>query len=34
VHGHGGDTDFPAGAQHAQRDLAAVGNQHLVEHRF
>src|SRR5690349_20329047 len=33
VHGHGGDADFSASAQHAQGDLAAIGNQHLVEHR-
>ena len=27
------DADLPAGAQHPERDLAAVGDQHLVEHR-
>src|SRR5262245_33363158 len=33
MHGDGGDADLSAGAQHTQRDLAAIGNQHLVEHR-
>ena len=33
VHGDGGDADLLAGAQDPERDLAAVGDQHLVEHR-
>ncbi len=33
VHGDGLDAELLAGAQHPQRDLAAIGNQDLVEHR-
>src|SRR3954470_22402057 len=33
VHGDGRDAQFLAGAQNAQRDLATVGYQDLVEHR-
>ena len=33
MHRDGGDAEFLAGAQDAQRDLAAVGDQDLVEHR-
>ena len=33
VHRDGGDAQLPAGAQDAQRDLAAVGDQDLLEHR-
>ena len=29
---HGGDAEFLGGAQHAERDLAAIGDQDLVEH--
>ena len=32
VHGHGGHAHLAAGADHAQRDLAAVGDEDLVEH--
>ena len=32
VHGDGGDAELAAGALDAQRDLAAVGDQDLVEH--
>ena len=32
VHRHGGDAQLLAGAQYAQRDLAAVGDQDFVEH--
>src|SRR5439155_1704041 len=32
VHDHGADAHLPAGALDAQRDLAAVGNQDLLEH--
>ena len=32
MHGDGRDAELLAGAQHAQRDLAAVGDQDLVEH--
>ena len=34
VHGDGGDADLLAGALDPERDLAAVGDQHLVEHRL
>ena len=33
MHGNGRDAEFLAGAQHAQCNLAAIGNQDLVEHR-
>ena len=33
VHGDRGDADFLAGAQDPERDLAAVGDQDLFEHR-
>ena len=33
MHGDGRDAEFLAGAQDAQGDLAAVGDQDLVEHR-
>ena len=33
MHRDGGDAEFLAGAQHAQGDLAAIGDQDLVEHR-
>ena len=33
VHGDGRDAEFLAGAQHAQRDLAAIGYQDFFEHR-
>src|SRR5262249_54571193 len=33
VHRDGLDAELFCGAQHAQRDLAAVGDQDLVEHR-
>ncbi|OQA04042.1 MAG: hypothetical protein BWY69_00128 [Planctomycetes bacterium ADurb.Bin401] len=33
MHGNGRDAEFLAGAQHAQGDLAAVGNQDFVKHR-
>ena len=33
VHGHRGDADFLAGAQDPERDLPAVGDQDLFEHR-
>src|SRR5690606_21511059 len=32
VHGHRLDAELAAGAQNAQRDLAAIGDQNLVEH--
>jgi len=32
VHGDGGDSHFLAGAVNAKRDLAAVGDEDLVEH--
>ena len=32
VHGHGLDAELAAGVDHAQGDLAAVGNQDLLEH--
>jgi hypothetical protein len=32
VHGHGFDAQLAAGAQNAQRDLAAVGDNDLFEH--
>ncbi len=32
MHRDGGDAELLAGAQHAQRDLAAIGDQDLVEH--
>ena len=32
MHRDGGDAEFLAGAQHAQRDLAAIGYEDLVEH--
>ena len=32
MHGDGRDAELLAGAQHAQRDLAAVGDQDLFEH--
>ncbi len=33
MHRDGGDAELLAGAQHAQRDLAAIGDEDLVEHR-
>ena len=33
MHRHGGDAELLAGAQDAERDLAAVGDEDLVEHR-
>ncbi len=33
MHGDCGDAKLLAGAQDAERDLAAIGNQDLVEHR-
>ena len=33
MHGDGGDAELLAGAQHAQRDLSAIGYQDFVEHR-
>ena len=33
MHGDGGDAELLGGAQDAQRDLAAVGDEDLVEHR-
>ena len=33
VHGHGLDAELPAGADHALRDLAAVGDQDAAEHQ-
>ena len=33
MHGDGRDAELLAGAQHPQRDLAAVGDEDLVEHR-
>ena len=33
MHGDRSDADFSAGAQYSERDLAAIGDQHLVEHR-
>ena len=33
MHGHGRDAELLAGAQHAQRDLAAVGYEDFFEHR-
>ncbi len=33
MHGDGRDAEFLAGAQDAKRDLAAIGDQDLVEHR-
>ena len=32
MHRDGGDAELLAGAQHAQRDLAAVGDQDFFEH--
>jgi alpha-D-ribose 1-methylphosphonate 5-triphosphate synthase subunit PhnG len=32
VHGHRLDVQLLAGAQHAQGDLAAVGDQHFAQH--
>ena len=32
-HGDGGDPHLPAGADHAHRDLSAVGDQDLLEHK-
>jgi hypothetical protein len=32
VHRNGGNAEFLAGAQHAQRDLAAIGDEDLIEH--
>jgi hypothetical protein len=32
MHGHGLDPELAAGAMDAKRDLAAVGDQHLLEH--
>ena len=32
VHGHRGDAEIPAGADHPDRDLATVGDQDLGEH--
>ena len=34
IHRHGGDAHLTASADHAERNLAAVGNQNLVEHAF
>ena len=34
VHRHGLDAELLAGAQHPERDLAAVGDQDFVEHRL
>ena len=34
MHRDGRDAELLAGAQHAQRDLAAVGDQDFFEHRF
>ena len=33
MHRDGRDAELLAGAQHAERDLAAIGDQDLVEHR-
>jgi hypothetical protein len=33
VHRHGADAQAPRGGGHAAGDLAAVGNQYLLEHR-
>ena len=33
MHRDGGDAEFLARAQDAERDLAAIGYQNLVEHR-
>ena len=33
MHRHGRDAEFLAGAQHPQRDLAAIGDQDFIEHR-
>ncbi len=32
VHGHGRDAELLAGPQDAERDLAAIGDQYLIEH--
>ena len=32
MHRHGRDAELLAGAQHPQRDLAAIGDQDLIEH--
>jgi hypothetical protein len=32
VHCHGLDTEFPAGTQDAQRNLAAIGYDDFIEH--
>jgi hypothetical protein len=32
MHGHGGETEFAAGALDAQSNLAAIGNQNLLKH--
>ncbi len=34
VHGDGLDTQFAAGAQDAERDLASIGDYDFVEHEF
>ena len=33
VHGDGPDAEFPTGANHAERDLAAIGHHHLAKHQ-
>lgn len=33
VHGNGRNAEFLARTQHAERDLAAIGYENLVEHR-
>jgi hypothetical protein len=33
MHGNGGDAEFLARAQDAERDFAAIGYEDLVEHR-
>jgi hypothetical protein len=33
MHRDGGDAELLAGAQHAKRNLAAIGYEDLVEHR-
>ena len=32
MHRHGGDAELLAGAQNSERDLAAVGDEDLIEH--
>ena len=34
MHRDGRDAELLAGAQHAQRDLAAIGDQDFVEHQL